>query len=88
MAVEADQRRSIKGEFAAFMRTSKQQPRAPDRVYTLREWAQLNALSLRTARRLVAEGNGPRIIQLTSRRVGVRESDAAAWQAARVRGPA
>ena len=60
--------------------------RVPDRVLTLKQWAALNAMSLRTAARLIRAGDGPPIIQLTSRRVGVRESDAAKWQAERMRG--
>jgi predicted DNA-binding transcriptional regulator AlpA len=60
--------------------------RVPDRVLTLKQWAELNALSLRTARRLVAGSDGPPVVQLTNRRIGVRESDTAKWQAARLRG--
>jgi predicted DNA-binding transcriptional regulator AlpA len=64
------------------MRKRRRPPKAVlSRVLTVRAWAELNALGLRTARRMIADGRGPRIIQLTSRRVGVREVDAAAWQA-------
>jgi predicted DNA-binding transcriptional regulator AlpA len=58
---------------------------APDRVLSFRQWYELNGISRTTAKRLVAAGNGPRIIRLAPRRIGVRESDAAAWQAARMR---
>jgi predicted DNA-binding transcriptional regulator AlpA len=58
----------------------------PDRVLTLKQWAELNALSLRTAARLIAGGDGPPILRLSNRRIGIRESDAARWQAARLRG--
>ncbi len=63
-------------------------PRDDDQVVTLKAWAELNAISLRTARRLLAEGNGPAIVQLTSRRIGVRLRDNKEWQWARLRGPA
>jgi predicted DNA-binding transcriptional regulator AlpA len=62
--------------------------RRPSRVLTLQQFAELNALSLRTVKRLIHNGKGPRVIQLTDRRVGIREDDAAAWQAARLRGDA
>jgi predicted DNA-binding transcriptional regulator AlpA len=57
----------------------------PDRVLTLAQWCELNSISRTTAKRLIASGNGPRIIDLAPRRIGIRESDAAAWQAARMR---
>jgi hypothetical protein len=59
----------------------------PDQVFSLKQWAELNALSLRTARRLVAEGDLP-VLRLSGRRIGVRASDAAKWQAERMRGTA
>jgi hypothetical protein len=59
----------------------------PDRVFSLRQWAELNGLSLRTARRLVAQGDLP-VLRLSGRRIGVRASDAARWQAKRMRGTA
>jgi predicted DNA-binding transcriptional regulator AlpA len=55
------------------------------RVLTLREWAALNSLSFGTAKRLFAEGKGPKTVQLSARRVGVRMIDARRWQEARVR---
>jgi predicted DNA-binding transcriptional regulator AlpA len=55
------------------------------KVLTLKEWATLNGFSFMTAKRLIAEGDGPRIIQLSPRRVGVRVIDNARWQEARLR---
>jgi predicted DNA-binding transcriptional regulator AlpA len=60
--------------------------RRPSRVLTLKEFADLNSLGLRTVKRLIHDGKGPKVIQITERRVGIREADAAEWQAARVRG--
>jgi predicted DNA-binding transcriptional regulator AlpA len=60
--------------------------RRPSRVLTLKQFADLNSLGLRTVKRLIAEGKGPKVLQITDRRVGIREDDAAAWQASRVRG--
>jgi predicted DNA-binding transcriptional regulator AlpA len=57
----------------------------PDRILTLKQWCSLNSIGITTAKRLIAAGDAPPIIQLAPRRIGIRESDAAAWQAARVR---
>ena len=56
----------------------------PDRVLSLRQFAELNGISLRTARRLI-EADAVPVVQLSARRVGVRESDAARYQAERIR---
>jgi hypothetical protein len=56
------------------------------RVLTLREWAALNTLSFQTAKRLLADGRGPKTIQLSDRRVGIRVIDNRRWQEARTRG--
>jgi len=58
--------------------------RQPNRVLTLRQWAKLNSIGYRTACRLLASGQGPRVIQLTERRIGIRESDNDKWQQARL----
>ena len=55
------------------------------KVLTLREWANLNSLSFGTAKRLFAEGRGPRTVQLSARRVGVRMIDNRHWQEERLR---
>ena len=56
-----------------------------DRVLTFRMWCAVNEFSLATGRRIVKRGEGPRVLQLSPRRIGIRESDNAAWQAACVR---
>jgi len=58
---------------------------AVDRVLTIKMWALANSLSFSTARRIIAEGNGPKVVRLSERRIGIRESDNRAWQDARVR---
>jgi hypothetical protein len=60
-------------------------PIAAMRVMTVEEWCQSNALSVGTGKRLLASGGGPKTIQLSKRRIGIRVADAAAWQEARVR---
>jgi len=55
------------------------------KVLTLKEWAKLNGMSWMTAKRLFAAGEGPKTIQLSARRVGVRVIDNARWQEERLR---
>jgi predicted DNA-binding transcriptional regulator AlpA len=55
-----------------------------DRIFTLDEFAKLNSLSAMTLYRVIRRGDGPKVVQLSPRRLGIRESDGAKWQAARV----
>jgi predicted DNA-binding transcriptional regulator AlpA len=55
------------------------------KVLTLKQWAALNGFSFMTAKRLMADGEGPQIIQVSRRRVGIRVIDNARWQQARLR---
>jgi predicted DNA-binding transcriptional regulator AlpA len=59
-----------------------------DRVLTLAQWYTLNGFSRATAQRLIARGEGPRLIRLSERRIGIRLSDHREWQAARLIEPA
>ena len=64
----------------------EQHPTAEElRVLTLREWAKLNTLSFGTAKRLISDGLGPRLVQLSARRLGVRVIDNRLWQEQRLR---
>jgi hypothetical protein len=56
-----------------------------DRVLSIAQWCDLNGFSLATGRRLLASGQGPRVIDLSARRKGIRLSDNRAWQDLRVR---
>jgi predicted DNA-binding transcriptional regulator AlpA len=56
-----------------------------DRVLRFAEWCRLNSFSIATGRRIIAAGTGPRIIELSARRVGIRVRDNREWQAKRVR---
>jgi hypothetical protein len=56
-----------------------------DRVLTLQQWCEINAFSLATGRRILNSGNGPSVLQLSPRRIGIKESANAAWQASRAR---
>src|SRR5262249_2849542 len=56
-----------------------------DRVLTFRQWCEVNNFSRMTGHRILKAGEGPPVLQLSPRRIGIRESDNAAWQASRVR---
>jgi hypothetical protein len=53
---------------------------------SFRQWCELNGISLSTGRRILGKGNGPTIIQLSARRIGISFAANAAWQASRARG--
>lgn len=54
-------------------------------VLSFPQWCHVNNISERTGRRILSEGSGPPVIQLSARRIGIRESDNAVWQESRVR---
>jgi predicted DNA-binding transcriptional regulator AlpA len=58
---------------------------APVRVISLDEAAQRAGTTRRNLERLNASGTGPRLVQVSARRVGVLEEDLAAWLRARRR---
>jgi predicted DNA-binding transcriptional regulator AlpA len=51
----------------------------PDRVRPLREIAQFSNMSLSTLRRLIKDGRGPRVVQVSPRRSGVTDLDFLIW---------
>jgi hypothetical protein len=54
-------------------------------VLTFLQWCQLNNFSEATGRRIVRAGNGPPIIQLSARRIGITVGNNRAWQESRAR---
>ena len=44
-------------------------------VLSFREWCQLNGIGERTGRRILKSGNGPAVVQLSERRIGIRLGD-------------
>jgi predicted DNA-binding transcriptional regulator AlpA len=54
------------------------------RVITVQQFAEANSLSIATVKRMLSAGSGPRTIRLSAKRIGIRMSDALAWQAERV----
>jgi hypothetical protein len=68
------------------MRVKNWETSHPNQVMTIFEWAQINRISMRTARRILGSGTGPVVTQLSANRVGVTVANNAKWQASRARG--
>ena len=58
------------------------------RVLSVREWCELNNISVRTGRRLIASPDGPRVTRISTRRVGITIANNRAWQQSRERSSA
>jgi hypothetical protein len=56
-----------------------------DKVLSFRQWCEINGLSERTGRRILAGDDGPVVTQLSPRRVGVTVANNRAWQASKAR---
>jgi hypothetical protein len=56
-----------------------------DQILTFKQWCQLNAVSERTGARILASPDGPVVVQLSAKRIGIKVSDNLAWQASRAR---
>jgi predicted DNA-binding transcriptional regulator AlpA len=56
-----------------------------DRVLSVPQWAKLASLSERTAREVIERGDGPKVVQLSPNRIGVRLCDHREWLAARTK---
>jgi hypothetical protein len=61
-------------------------PLNPDQVLTFPQWCELNSISPRTGRRVLASGNGPLVTELGPKRIGITVGDNHSWQASRKRG--
>jgi hypothetical protein len=62
-------------------------PLLDDRCLTFNEWCALNGIGQRTGRRILKSGNGPAVVQLSERRIGITIRANRAWQASRERAP-
>jgi predicted DNA-binding transcriptional regulator AlpA len=76
-------------EVAARRQNFRKQPQGEmehrDKVLTFAQWCDLNGFSKTTGHRLIKAGEGPPVLQLSPRRIGIRESDNARWQESRTR---
>jgi hypothetical protein len=58
-----------------------------EQVLTVREFAALNGIGLRTAIRILDGPSAPAIVRLSARRIGVTVKSVREWQARRARPP-
>jgi hypothetical protein len=54
-----------------------------DEVMTFKDWCRRNTLSPATGRRLITQGDGPDVVQLSANRMGVTYGADRAWKAKR-----
>jgi hypothetical protein len=50
------------------------------RVLSIKQWRELNGFSEATADRILKSGKGPKVVQLSERRRGIRVIDNRRWQ--------
>ena len=77
-SVEADRRRRQRA-------TQASDDDSRYRVLSFKQWCGQCGFGARTGRRILKSGDGPPVIQLSERRIGIRQTDALAWLEARVR---
>lgn len=65
----------------------KQQLPDDDVVDPFKVWCSERGFSESTGRRLIESGDGPAIVRLSARRIGVRRKDGRAWLEARTERP-
>jgi predicted DNA-binding transcriptional regulator AlpA len=58
-----------------------------DRVLSFPQWAKLAGLSERTGREIIERGDGPKVVQLSPNRIGIRVCDHREWLATKIRKP-
>ena len=58
---------------------------ADDQVLTFQEWCRLNRISERTGHRIIKSPGGPKTVQLSPRRFGIRVAANREWQHSRER---
>jgi predicted DNA-binding transcriptional regulator AlpA len=59
--------------------------RDDSRVIAFRDWCASKNISEPTGRRLIRSGRGPRVVQLSPRRIGITVRDDREWTEARIR---
>jgi hypothetical protein len=73
-------KRRAKREAAREAERARLQNLNPNQVLTFKQWIVLNGISDATGRRILKSDNGPKVIQLSSQRIGIRVDDNADWQ--------
>ena len=55
------------------------------RVLSIRKWCEVNGFSFDTGKRLIKRGQGPKITQISDRRIGITVAANREWQKSRER---
>jgi len=79
---------SMPPQTAPLKRLSLDEPLAslhPDQILLFTEWCELNRISPRTGRRILASDGGPIVTRLSHQRIGITVANNAKWQASRAR---
>ena len=50
------------------------------KVLSFKQWCELNGISDATGKRILKSGSGPKVIQLSAKRIGIRVGDNRVWQ--------
>jgi predicted DNA-binding transcriptional regulator AlpA len=58
-----------------------------DQILSFREWCQINGISERNGRRIVKAPDGPEVVRLSPRRIGITIAANRRWQEQRTRKP-
>jgi hypothetical protein len=56
-----------------------------DQMMTLEVWCWMNGFSPRTGRRILQSGDGPKVVQLSTNRIGITYKANRDWQESRTR---
>jgi predicted DNA-binding transcriptional regulator AlpA len=59
--------------------------RDDQRVMSFAQWCEFNGFSQRTGWRVIKAGKGPKVTQLSDRRIGITVANNRAWQQSRER---
>jgi hypothetical protein len=86
---EKERRRHQSARDLAVLRQRREEERdhhSADQVLSFHQWCALIGVSVATGRRIIASGNGPIVIQLSPRRIGITVADNRRWLETRARG--
>jgi predicted DNA-binding transcriptional regulator AlpA len=55
------------------------------RILSVKQWCALLGISLATGKRILRSGNGPKVVRISAKRIGIRLADHLRWLEARTR---
>jgi hypothetical protein len=82
MSVRENERRRIQQQRQASLAST---PSYDFQVLTFAEWCKVNKISPRTGRRIISGPDGPKVMELSSKKLGITIAANLAWQKSRER---